>query len=929
MARKRLRNNMARLKRKDDNFFALPEAVRLPMRPRQMAIKARGCKPNTRYKVCLDNFPGRDFEDIQHTARPIGESIKNNPRPFGNRVYEYLKSDEKGEIVFSCLPFGSDAIDIPANPQTKRPTRTCWSQFKLRTKENDVGRDRVCLIEAGQITNPYTTDKIKQVKFDYESSTVADQGVNKGTNALPPGVLIPCFFPPIRKKKIKSPQEVSGTFYQTFYINSKSVGGAKHVDITDVILYLRRKPNKRSNKSGTELPGITVSLMETNADGSPRVGSVFQEGVSTVEWRDVDASPLATTGTRFDFQSPVTVETNKSYAIAVVPESEEYVFWFSQKGDLLLVNGDKTERRSSGSSKRHQGDYYPARTSTTPGSGVTRREKKWQPDQDLDLKFKVNVAEYSVGDTSIQMINGDYEFVQLTAAADTEWMPGEVVYKENTPLTGTATIVAGRKYIDNGNTGDYSTLLDGDVLIVESSVDDTQVQVFTVDATSFTPTTRRVYVNEYAETSMSGTVRNTVVGQIDHFDLDFKFLRLEHSSVSIDQYLADNTMRFAPGDTIRGVESRDSGVIDYLDVLDVSVFRPSFVGEMPDDFKITTSHQFSELDSGSIESGTGNFSLDTTSPLMYLNGPNKLDYAGLVMSKSLEVLDATDMHNPSTDTKSSVLKMNFSYTGANTKVFEAPSLDIGQFQVVAHRFKINNDSTNEHTNNGNALTKHISKKLDFNGQEAEDVRVILSAFKPRQTDVEVYAKILNSSDSAEFDDKYWTKLEQISNLNGFSAAGSLNDYREYEYSFPASPPTLDTAAGEFTTTLDSAVITGSSSSNVAAFSVGQTIKLYSPLFPTNYSVYSIQNIDIGNDQITVNETVSNNSIVGTGFKIDTLETEQTAFHNPQNDGIVRYFGANGESYDNYNTVAIKIVLLAENRKLTPRVDDFRLIGVTA
>lgn len=928
MARKRIRNNMAELKRKDDNFFALPEAVRLPMRPRNFAFKARGCKPNTRYKVLLDNFPGKDFEDIQHTVKPIGETVKNNPRTFGNRVHEYLTSDAKGEINFSCLPFGSDAVDIPALPTIRPPSRSCWSQYQTRTKENDVGRDRVCLIEVGQITNPFTTDKIKQVKFDYDSDA-ADMGSNKGTNALPPGVLVPCFLPPIKKKKIKAQQDVSGAFYQTFYINSKSVGGARQVDITDVELFLRRKPSKRSNKSGVELPGITVTLMDTNADGSPQIGSAYFAGVSTVDWGDADASPLATSATRFDFESPITVETNKSYAICVSPESEEYVFWFSQKGDLLIVNGDKTERRSSGSSNRHQGDYYPARTSTTPGSGVTRREKKWQPDQDLDLKFNVNIAEYTVGDTSIQMTNGDYEFVQLTGAADVDWMPGEVVYKEVTPETGTATAIAGKKYIDNGGTGNYSTLLDGDVLVLESAADSTQVQAFTVDASSVAPTNNRVYVSEYVEVSMSGNLMNTVCAVIDHFDIDFKFLRLEHSSVNVTQYNLDNTKRFASGDTIRGIDSRDTGVIDYMDVLDVSIFRTSFSGEIPDVFKVNTSHQFSELDSGDIEAGTGIYSIDATAPLMYLNGPNKLDYAGMVISKSLEVDQSTGMHNPSSDSKSSILKMNFEYQGANTKTYEAPSLELGQFQIVAHRFTINNDSTNEHTNNGNALSKHISKKLNFGDQESEDIRVILNAYKPRQTEVEVYAKIINSSDSSEFDNKYWTKLEQISGLNNYSSASLLNDYKEYEYTFPDAPPSESTVDGDFTTTSGSNIITGSTSSNVAEFSVGQTIKLYSSLFPTNYNIFSIQSINAGSDQITVNEPITNNSIIGSGFKIDTLTTEQTAFHNPQNDQIVRYFGENGESYDNYNTVAIKIVLLAENRKLTPRIDDYRVIGVTA
>ena len=114
------------------------------------------------------------------------------------------------------------------------------------------------------------------------------------------------------------------------------------------------------------------------------------------------------------------------------PEDEQYIFWFSQKGDLLLVDGDKTERRSGGSSKEHQGDYYPDRTPSSPARRATKRDRPWRPDKDLDLKFDVNIAEYKVDDVSVNFVHRNLEFLQLTSSAGKTWYPSEEVYKDKT-----------------------------------------------------------------------------------------------------------------------------------------------------------------------------------------------------------------------------------------------------------------------------------------------------------------------------------------------------------------------------------------------------------------------------------------------------------------------------------------------------------------
>jgi hypothetical protein len=94
-------------------------------------------------------------------------------------------------------------------------------------------------------------------------------------------------------------------------------------------------------------------------------------------------------------------------------------------------------------------------------------------------------------------------------------------------------------------------------------------------------------------------------------------------------------------------------------------------------------------------------------------------------------------------------------------------------------------------------------------------------------------------------------------------------------------------------------------------------------------LFAVDSVHTANQTITLTESVSNNNIVGEGFVVSTLDAAETGYRNPDNYNAVRYFNTGGTPYDTYNRVAIKIVLLANDRKLVPKVDDYRVIGVTA
>lgn len=101
---------------------------------------------------------------------------------------------------------------------------------------------------------------------------------------------------------------------------------------------------------------------------------------------------------------------------------------------------------------------------------------------------------------------------------------------------------------------------------------------------------------------------------------------------------------------------------------------------------------------------------------------------------------------------------------------------------------INNDSTNEHTKYGNALTKYISKTVVLaDGQEAEDLQVYLTAYRPVNSDIQVWAKFKNNTDPESYDSKVWTKLDYLNGTESvFGSPSDRTDMFEYQFGVPSS-----------------------------------------------------------------------------------------------------------------------------------------------
>jgi len=306
-------------------------------------------------------------------------------------------------------------------------------------------------------------------------------------------------------------------------------------------------------------------------------------------------------------------------------------------------------------------------------------------------------------------------------------------------------------------------------------------------------------------------------------------------------------------------------------------------------------------------------------------------FDAIILSKSLEIINRERLVRSTSEGKSSLIK----FTLSTDNRYDSPELHEELTSIFAFNNEINNDATNEHTNFGNAIARHITKKITFDKDRfAEDIRVIITAYRPPETDVKLYAKVHNSKDEDAFDDKTWTELEITDATFGgrlFSSKANKKDYIELTYGFKGYPDISSTITGDafVYSAAGNTTVTGVGTSFNTELANGDVIILYDEQFPnTTYGVAVVANTPTAT-AFEINKAFGNVSLEDATLKIGKTDKPYMVFNDIQNDNVATYYSTSLNEFTTYDTFAIKIVMLSNNSYIVPRVNDIRAIGVSA
>jgi len=174
--------------------------------------------------------------------------------------------------------------------------------------------------------------------------------------------------------------------------------------------------------------------------------------------------------------------------------------------------------------------------------------------------------------------------------------------------------------------------------------------------------------------------------------------------------------------------------------------------------------------------------------------------------------------------------------------YMSPVIDLSAKRFNYIKNMINNDTTNENTRYGNALNKYISKNVVLN-QEAEDLLVYVTGYRPVKTDIKVYAKILNQTDNELFDTKEWTELifNSTNQYTLYSSPKDKEDYKEYVYTFP----TGNTVANSTVAYLDPNSLATVGAADCVTYFDSQGVQYY------RYSTFCLKMLLLSTDPVVI------------------------------------------------------------------------------
>jgi hypothetical protein len=684
---------------------------------------------------------------------------------------------------------------------------------------------------------------------------------------------------------------------QTFFIDANAAGNSDSVFLSSVDIYFKKKPSATNNASGITNPGVRVSILNTTMSNVPNQTAEYLQSVKRLAYSEISTSSDASVATKFTFDQLVPLFSGKSYAIQIKTEDPDYDVWMAKSNDAVVGSNAALP----GFSSNFQGQLFDYFTDGT----ITPRAS-------TQLKFDVNIAQFTANTQTYYLTNKDFEFFTVTGQSG-QFTGGENVFQIAANATGTVSFTSGGTTLTGTGTSFDSIVSVGGHLVLWANSSTCDVVTVSAKASN----TSLTVSSAFAYTNSSANFFAAAVGSL------YQQNQPANTVYLTDSY-ANSTLKFSSSGVIRGKSSNKTATIVSVDNVAVAQFKPEIGVTIPNNGNCTVSYSFAYSNGSAYVVDTGNFKQIDNNKLELIS-----DYNSLVMSRSNEVANPTYLYSG----KSAIVKIVLGQNGVSNATFNniytSPYIYQEKLDFFTGRNLINNDNTSENTRYGNALSKHITTKITFDkGKSAEDALVYITAYKPTGTDIVPYIKLHNTKDTDAFDDKEWTQLGALYNSNAAVSSSATGNYIEYSFGIPTSPPSAFTANGTVTTASSNATITGFNTQFGTDIVANNVVKIYSPLFPTQFQVALVTAV-ANTTSLTINSPITNASMVASGLKIDVVSDPYTAFINPQNGNIVRYYSQDLTEYDTFDTMQIKVDLLSDNVSVSPRINNIRALGVSA
>ena len=720
------------------------------MNSKVIKVAVGGLRPNTRHYFYFDDVPvsvhvapGGVYEN-DLTTRSIKATDVFSVGDRGDAV----TSDEYGRLfaVFQLPPrtfFVGDADLIISDSD----------QFgSIESAGTSIAKETYRAYSFAMNTTSIGSD-VRSLDFDVGSSTfTTDREVREFVPPPPPPPApapapqtpIRRFFPWTRRWWFND-----DPLAQTFSIQPAQAEYASFVFIDELDLWFKKKsPADRRN-------GVVVQLREVE-NGYP-TAKVLQFGEKHVDWSQITTSDDASAATKVLFDNPVKLEVGKEYAIVIEPDATDpdYFIYTAKVGENSIT--DESVQISS--------DW---------GSGMlftSTNNKAWQSYQNEDIKFTLYKSVFSTTGGHVDLVPNDMEFINI-ANATAGTSTNELFRNDEYAYALEGSTNSGTLYFSAPSNPDYvnkivvatsdATILsfsEGDMIQISFATgsDYRHVSVITDISDNANGSGQVVTLREapvrgtITDDSVVVDIKLAIGGKVSYFnDKQRTAIHIKESTTTATNLFSANQQLIGSiSGATADVTSVFNAPVSYMQpfVMQQNTLRTStelglFKGPVPADADADTE----------IGQGIG---LHSTT---YLTAEQRF----IPSRQNLLTEDTTG------DVDRFRLRLDLNNGGYR---FVTPVIDNALSTIQAYNYTIDDLESN--------TSKYVSKQIVLDpGVPAHGLKVLLSAFRPTGTVIDVQARFLYPNNPDNYSD--WESLVNIS-PDMFSSSANTSDYREFEY----------------------------------------------------------------------------------------------------------------------------------------------------
>jgi hypothetical protein len=497
---------------------------------------------------------------------------------------------------------------------------------------------------------------------------------------------------------------------------------------------------------------------------------------------DINTSDDASKPTPVYFSAPVYLADETEYAILIGPvaNNPNVTIWTAVLGETDITTGN--------------------RISSQPATGflfTSANDRNFTAVQDEDLKFTAYYAEFDTSATGNLIVkNPNFDTVTIANTTGPLDRAGEVIHGPTT-ITGKFTFSSANSIVINAHisgNGAFAQGITSGATGAIVSLASNRIVVRDVSTNAKFRAGERVRIriaNTSSTTALNGLIKGTSnttstiypTGRVYYYNaIDYANTRLVIANTSY----VNSGVTFANG-RLFSVNSYVRGQSNGYTARIVS-----FVNTTMDNVNLITNMILASNNDvqAYAKMATSTSARDSSFFKLNINGDTEFNAPRYQLSRSIESNTAASSATMGTNRS---VEIKYELTGRNKVA--SPAIDLSRLSLHSTHNLISTNaeisSSEDYVkNSGNSKVRYITRTVTLaDGQDAEDLRVYLTAYKPTGSDVFVYYKVLNGDDSDAFGDARWIPMtldtgQGFSSAVTYSSSEDKNNFIELAYKVP-------------------------------------------------------------------------------------------------------------------------------------------------